>query len=179
MWNNWEQLRCVTSNPDFRNNKSNCIFIGKLWCRGIFVLGNFAWTKRLLNLSTEVIVDVFEEHPYVSFAILVWKTKSYVVLMCNQEINLSQKRKNQFQMLIEICIVQTVKTKSVYTIQPNKIVAPTAKSAQPAIKGSKIHLRDKNRQWHYLVKRFYLEDESWLRSRKLFLCYKGNAANHN
>ena len=69
-----------------------------------------------------------------------------------KEITFLKRIKNQFNMLLEICIVQHGQPKSAFTCLPKKIlVFTTVKSAKPALMCLIVRLRNKKRQKLYLV----------------------------
>ena len=63
----------------------------------------------------------------------------------------------QFEMLLDMCIVQHAQTKSVFTFQPTKtLISTTVKSAKPALTCSVLQLRTKNQQYLHLVEMVHI-----------------------
>ena len=84
--------------------------------------------------------------------------------------------------LLEMCIVQHVEMKSVFTFQPLKwIVSTTVKSAKPAVTFSIFLLRTKNRQLCCLVvtAHIVLQEKRLAITRSHLHFWRNFSANHN
>ena len=78
---------------------------------------------------------------------LFWKSNKFLFLdVWRRDFSISKRRKNDFNMLLEMCMVQDAQTKSVLTFQSTKLpVSTTAKSARSALMCWLVVLRTKNR----------------------------------
>ena len=100
-----------------------------------------------------MIISVLNASPCFRCTIFPLKNKHFrFSWSLTKEFTFLKRIKNQFNMLLEICIVQHGQPKSAFTCLPKKIlVFTTVKSAKPALMCLIVRLRNKKRQKLYLV----------------------------
>ena len=118
----------------------------------------------------------------------IWyPTNNYILRPPFNQQNIERKncvRTTKYERLSEMCIVQHVEIKSVFTFQPTKrLFSTTVKSAKPAATFWKVLLRTKNRQLCCLVVTVHTvlqERRDSTRKKKSHLHFWRNfSANHN
>ena len=150
--NNWEQIRCVAHSPlicGMTIPLLNLIGAFIAWTQCVRI--HFACTKRLVNLSQEAFI--FDASSYVRRAIwpLTIKQIRFCWSLAKGFISL-KRRKNQFKMLLEMCIVQHIQTKNVFTFQPTKLlVSMIVKKCKSYSNVLRFLLWTKNRKLRCLV----------------------------
>ena len=102
-----------------------------------------------------------------------YPTNNYYLMSHFNQRNIERKKcvwTTKYERLLEMCIVQNVETKNVFTFQPMKrLVSTTVKSAKPAATFWIFLLRIKNQHyvvWGWWYTLFCKKDESRLRKRK-------------
>ena len=114
----------------------------------------------------------------------IWyPTNNYYFMSHFNQPNIERKncvRTTKYKSLLEMCIVQHVEMKSVFTFQPIKwLVSLTVKSAKPAVTFRKLLLRTKNWQLYCLLVTVHIA----LQERRVATTKKKNhlnfSANHN
>ena len=92
---------CRAFTLDCQYGNSNMNFSVNLYCQDTMAWGKICVHKRLLNLSTEAIINVLNDRPSVRSALFILRNKRNVFLECDRRIFLN-KHKNRFKTLLEL-----------------------------------------------------------------------------
>ena len=163
-------------------------FIGRTKC----VAENFAYTKRLFNLSAVVFMKVLNACPYVRSIIFTWKNKQTRLtkrIKCvTKGITFMKRRENWSKLFLDKCIAQNVKIKSVFKFQPNRTVKNvcwTAKIAKAVFTWLIFPIWNTDKQRPYSLEVIHIASlERWVGTTKQKdcdgpPCYKSISAHNN
>ena len=151
------------------------------------VAGVNSCKRRLLDLSTQVIMNVLNLGLYVSSGKTHIKNKlAHSSLCVTEEFTTLKGCETQIKVLFELCIAPIVGVKNVSTFQPFKSLeenSKTAKSAKEAVTCLIFLLSNRNRQECYSMEMVHIA----LQARRVVTtkqksrprCCKSNSANHN
>ena len=107
VWLFWEEIQCVAHSPLIVVMTIALLFsLGTCLVQMQSVWVNFAWARRLFNLSAEANINARDARLCARCAIFLWKIKRFPFSCHSLEGFTFLKRvQNQFKRLLEMCIV--------------------------------------------------------------------------